>query len=190
MTAESIAADAHPLQAILDSGPASEFLDALRRDPIALDRLVDHDRSRDVGSHVKWFLREADGFSLWLNEYRTETNRGRAATIHNHRYGFASTVVFGELEQRHFKVTMAGEELTSISVLARRRLLSGQSYCLSADEIHQVSNWQANTATLVLKAPSVKRASQVFDLKNFTVRYAPAMSAIQPFVNLRASLSA
>jgi len=84
-----------------DNNLREHLLDWLSRQPRSSMAYI-LDRSQERPSHYKWCLAGGrDRFYVWLHQYKepaeyASANRW-AASIHNHRYGFASAIISGAL---------------------------------------------------------------------------------------------
>ena len=171
---------ARDLLAAMRSHEAAALTAGIRSGAVDPDKLVIRELSREVSTHYKWCLYSDGQLSVWLNEYKPGTHQGYARTVHNHRYSFASHVVWGSLEQRQFSIKHAAGRISSIDVKDISVVKSGEDYCLGSDDVHEVTRWEPGTASLVLKGPAVRAASEVFDFSQFSVHSVSSISALRP----------
>lgn len=177
------------LLAVLQSSGVDELVTRLRQGDIDLTSIVKREYSREVTTHYKWCLYMGNDVSLWLNEYKAPTSTGYARSIHNHRYGFASRIVTGDLHQRQFLVEHEDGKLRSIKVDSEWEGVADDAYSIHADAVHQVDRWSEGTTTLLLKAAPERANSQVFDLQTFEVRNVVSMSAMTPLQSQQSGLA-
>lgn len=120
-------------------------------------------RSLDKETHQKWFLGENESrYVVWLHQYASPevfSHSSRfAASVHNHRYGFASRVLSGGLDVREFRVEES-DDRANLREIARRSLSAGETMCLSPDDVHMIDGVSPNTCTLVIQGPAMRRYS-------------------------------
>jgi len=123
------------------------------------------DRSHERSTHFKWCL---GGFRrsyyVWLHQYRDAISFGRsrewAATVHNHRYGFASAVLSGALHTTWFEDQAESQRLVGTRT---DRIQAGEIYTVLPDDIHQIVAVEDQTYTLVLQSCAHRNSSTVFD---------------------------
>jgi hypothetical protein len=122
------------------------------------------ERSVERTSHLKWFLgQEPNGLTVWLHQYKGEKLPDSvgffAASIHNHRYSFASRVLSGGLLVSHFR-ECADKPL--VRMFQREEVGEGSVYTMTANEIHRIDQTSASTCTLVVQGLAERKFSRVF----------------------------
>jgi len=127
-------------------------------------------RSAEKSTHYKWYLGGGPTYTTWLHEYKQPEvfarNTSYAASIHNHRYAFASLVLTGGMTVRMYD---RGED-DSVTLRAMLALDPGESSVLSADDVHEVCSVRPNTYTLVVQGPAQRSYSCVWDARGTALR--------------------
>jgi len=142
-----------------------------------LARLSDEDaacagmESRSTTTHDKWFLGggEFSGqagrvYIVWLHDYfapeQFRASANFAASIHNHRYGFASRVVRGGMDVVNFDA----HRLEAGDLVQRRKykLNSGDIMSVGHDDVHQIVDVEPNTRTLLVQGPAMREYSTAY----------------------------
>jgi hypothetical protein len=167
------------------AGAQANALEILNHEPdlaAALDNwlacLSDEDaacagmESRSTTTHDKWFLgggefsgRAGRVYMVWLHNYFApdvfQASANFAASIHNHRYGFASRLVSGGMDVIEFKVPQPedGGDLTKRS---QYRLSEGDVMSISHDDVHQIVGVEVGTRTLLVQGPAMRPYSTVY----------------------------
>ena len=181
LVAELGAGDLERAQAVLAADPKrlraviAEELAAWEREGLGTRELLCH----DTGTHHKWFVGvvEPRSFVIWLHEYKPAGRRAEshALTIHDHRYGFVSTVLCGGYDHEHYVLDADGRPVLT----ATERYRPPDTYRLGADALHRVTELLDGTITLIVQAP-VERDHSVVYGPSGVVRDHPANSRRLP----------
>jgi hypothetical protein len=155
----------HSLQSTsIDSHTIAEWLGALKQSDV--HALVAHSVER--ASHFKWFLGESkSGYVVWLHEYKSaklpDAAGSFAASVHNHRYSFASKILNGSLLVSTFRAASP----SAFPVFdGTQKFEAPDTYALTADRVHRIDATEQSTCTLVVQCPPEKSYSRVYDLTN------------------------
>lgn len=112
-----------------------------------------------ASSHVKWSLyaETHDGPRVWLHDYVVWTvGEDRfAASVHDHRYAFASLVLRGGYTEHRW--TADGGRLLPTT----RAIGTGEVNEVRTGDIHSLAAVRPGTRTLVLQLPAARRYSTV-----------------------------
>jgi len=137
--------------------------------PATFSNLISH--SYDLPSHTKWFLYKSkqQGFSIWINQFKSERKYGYANSIHNHRYWFASIPLCGKLVQTIHEIKIVNNVLTDNKI--RKEIINeGKSYFLSPFEVHSFDEIEKDTVTLIVRSKAVSAFSESYNLKDNSVK--------------------
>ena len=133
-----------------------------RRTPTELAAIAD--RSTDKSTHYKWRLGgEPNLYAVCLHQYKEPDEFDRsdnfANSVHNHRYGFASIVISGELHTVDFELDAQHDH---IEARETRVMACGDTMTISPEAVHRVTRVGKKTQTLLIQGPIVS---------NYSVRY-------------------
>lgn len=132
--------------------------------------------SRSTTTHHKWFLgggefsgRAGRTYTVWLHDYfAPETFRASvsfAASVHNHRYGFASRLLDGGMDVIEFEIRQP-----AASGLMRKRqykLNAGDTMSITHEDVHQIIDVESHTRTLLVQGPAMRSYSTIYHPEGF-----------------------
>jgi predicted metal-dependent enzyme (double-stranded beta helix superfamily) len=120
-------------------------------------------RSAERSTHYKWCLASSShrGMRIWLHTYKEWAigENAFAASIHNHRYSFVSSILQGTLHEQRWLPT--GN--STISPASETRYEAGDIYSISSGEIHSIEHADPSAITLVVQGPAVSSTTNVFN---------------------------
>jgi hypothetical protein len=136
--------------------------------------------SRQTDTHMKWFIyRASSGVEIWLHEFLPDDEIRRtdryAASIHNHRYGFASVVLNGGYTSEHHRITSRDGTLhrgapVGYEIVDEVTYCAGDAYFMPYGQFHRLRAFAPETCTLVLQLPPQSSSSFSVDLNSSTLR--------------------
>lgn len=136
----------------------SAEVDSWTRDGIGVRELLSH----DTATHLKWFVAYSaeNGVAMWLHQYKASDGQQKdfGVSVHNHRYWFVSTVLYGGYEH----VRYALDENDSPIAVSRELYEPPNSYIMDPNEIHRLDQIQFPTLTLIVQGPAIRHHSTVF----------------------------
>ena len=119
--------------------------------------------STERSTHYKWCLASSGHrrTRIWLHLYKEWNGRVNdfAASIHDHRYSFASAVLYGSLWERRWLLGEQGKVWPKGLIEYR----SGNVYSIDSSEIHSIENVASGTLTLVVQLAASKSTSSVYN---------------------------
>ena len=120
-------------------------------------------RSTERSTHYKWCLASSShrGIRIWLHTYKewASGETAFAASIHNHRYSFVSSILQGSLHEQRW--LPAGN--STINSANKTTYKTGDIYSISSQEIHSIEHADPHTISLVVQGPAVSIATNVFN---------------------------
>ena len=122
-------------------------------------------RSADKATHCKWMLGgEPDLYSVVLHRYKEpdvfDGSGSFANSVHNHRYGFTSIVLSGELHTLDFDVEAPCDRADAARTA--RAMTPGDTMIVMPEDVHRVDRVGKKTQTLLIQGPIVR---------NYSIRY-------------------
>nr|WP_253780291.1 hypothetical protein [Goodfellowiella coeruleoviolacea] len=133
-------------------------------------------RSRETTTHFAWCLQDEPGdpFSLWLHEYKPwhDWRPGYADSVHNHRYHFCTTILYGSYVHERFAVELdaGGQRVNSATRTHSSTWHAGATGSLLSHEFHRIPVVSNGTMTFLVKSRPVTSWSLSFDPETRTSR--------------------
>lgn len=129
--------------------------------------------SRQTETHMKWFVyRSPEGVEIWVHEFFSDdvikqTER-YAASVHCHRYGFASTLLKGGYTADYHKVMPLDGELkqgvpVEDRIIHHETYRAGDTYFMQHSEFHRLRDFEPGTVSCVVQLPPQAVSSFVVD---------------------------
>jgi len=134
------------------------------RPPGELGQILD--RSLERATHFKWFLGAGpSAYVVWLHEYKPpevfDQATSFAASVHNHRYGFCSRVLRGELDVSAFGTPRRPGD--PVRLMERRRVEAGETMTLTHEDVHRIDKVAPQTCTILIQGPVARNFSTCYD---------------------------
>jgi hypothetical protein len=191
-------ADVHELAGIFhewrdNAGPVAIRTELLAwlQEPALAQHLGD--TARETSTHYVWpVFRGDNGFCVVINEFKQPEHMtaGYAASLHNHRYSFASLVLSGSYCQVRSTVEIGSEyeHASAIYDIGQDLASAGTITVITHDVFHRLVDVAPRTITLVAKCPATKNSSLSVDLRTRRAsRHIPVEARVRNLMRALAS---
>lgn len=117
-------------------------------------------RSVDTATHLKLSLDQNRhrGLRVWLHVYKpwNPVQDRYAASVHDHRYPFASKILRGGYREDRWAVS------GTLRIIGSRCFSTGEVNVVGAEEVHSLGDVVEGTITLVVQLPTARQYSTVY----------------------------
>ena len=148
------------LEKYKETGELETELDAIPDDHFAtLTATI----SRQTDTHMKWFVyRSVEEVDIWVHQFRTDEEIKKtdryAASVHSHRYGFASLLLNGGYTADYHDVVPHEGEMShgapvEDKIIETQTYRAGDAYFMQHNKFHRLRDFVRDTVSFVIQLP-------------------------------------